>query len=207
MAATDVIINQPLARQHWPEGRGVGETLRIGQRRRFSVTVIGITAQTHTRGLNREAAHALRARGPLSNSKGPDRRGAHRVAAGRARASVHRSRAGGRFRRVAHVAQDDASSAWPCSSGRSGRRAGCSPICGVLALILATVGLAGVVIHAVNRRLREFGVRVSVGATPARPRRRRAEEQRRPSLPGTRRRHSRSRRALARLVQAVFLRR
>jgi len=39
-------------------------------------------------------------------------------------------------------------------------------ICGTLALILATVGLAGVVIHAVNRRLREFGVRVSVGATP-----------------------------------------
>ena len=34
-------------------------------------------------------------------------------------------------------------------------------ICGILALVLATVGLAGVVIHAVNRRLREFGVRVS----------------------------------------------
>jgi hypothetical protein len=39
-------------------------------------------------------------------------------------------------------------------------------ICGSLAVILATVGLAGVVIHAVNRRIREFGVRLSVGATP-----------------------------------------
>ena len=39
-------------------------------------------------------------------------------------------------------------------------------ICGVLALVLATVGLAGVVIHGVNRRLKEFGVRVSMGATP-----------------------------------------
>jgi ABC-type antimicrobial peptide transport system permease subunit len=39
-------------------------------------------------------------------------------------------------------------------------------ICGGLALVLATVGLAGVVIHAVNRRIREFGVRVSIGATP-----------------------------------------
>lgn len=38
-------------------------------------------------------------------------------------------------------------------------------ICGTLALILATVGLAGVVIHAVNRRMREFGVRMSIGAT------------------------------------------
>jgi ABC-type antimicrobial peptide transport system permease subunit len=39
-------------------------------------------------------------------------------------------------------------------------------ICGTLALLLATVGLAGVVIHAVSRRVREFGVRLSVGATP-----------------------------------------
>jgi ABC-type antimicrobial peptide transport system permease subunit len=39
-------------------------------------------------------------------------------------------------------------------------------ICGVLAVVLATVGLAGVVIHAVNRRMREFGVRVSIGAAP-----------------------------------------
>jgi ABC-type antimicrobial peptide transport system permease subunit len=39
-------------------------------------------------------------------------------------------------------------------------------ICGSLALVLATVGLAGVVIHAVSRRVREFGVRLSIGATP-----------------------------------------
>ena len=39
-------------------------------------------------------------------------------------------------------------------------------ICGSLALALATVWLAGVVIHSVNRRRREFGVRVSIGATP-----------------------------------------
>ena len=38
--------------------------------------------------------------------------------------------------------------------------------CGTLALILGGVGLAGVVVHAVNRQRREFGVRVSVGATP-----------------------------------------
>jgi ABC-type antimicrobial peptide transport system permease subunit len=39
-------------------------------------------------------------------------------------------------------------------------------ICGVLALVLATVGLAAVVVHAVTRRRREFGVRLSIGATP-----------------------------------------
>ena len=39
-------------------------------------------------------------------------------------------------------------------------------ICGVLALVLGTVGLGGVVIHSVHRRGKEFGVRVSVGAAP-----------------------------------------
>jgi putative ABC transport system permease protein len=36
--------------------------------------------------------------------------------------------------------------------------------CGVLALFLATVGLAAVMSHSVARRMREFGVRVAVGA-------------------------------------------
>jgi ABC-type antimicrobial peptide transport system permease subunit len=39
-------------------------------------------------------------------------------------------------------------------------------ICGGVALLLGTAGLASVVIHAVSRRRREFGVRVSIGATP-----------------------------------------
>ena len=39
-------------------------------------------------------------------------------------------------------------------------------ICGSLALILGTVGLVSVIVHAVNQRRREFGVRVSIGATP-----------------------------------------
>ena len=38
-------------------------------------------------------------------------------------------------------------------------------ICGGLALLMSTVGLSGMVIHAVNQRTREFGVRMSVGAT------------------------------------------
>jgi ABC-type antimicrobial peptide transport system permease subunit len=39
-------------------------------------------------------------------------------------------------------------------------------ICGVLALILGATGLTAVVAYAVNRRVKEFGVRMSMGATP-----------------------------------------
>jgi ABC-type antimicrobial peptide transport system permease subunit len=39
-------------------------------------------------------------------------------------------------------------------------------LCGMLALLLATAGLAASLIHAVNQRQREFGVRLSIGATP-----------------------------------------
>ena len=50
---------------------------------------------------------------------------------------------------------------WPFKTLR-----GLFAVCGLLALVLATVGLAGVVSHAVSRRIREFGVRVAIGAAP-----------------------------------------
>lgn len=160
----EAVVNQPLARQVWPDGRGVGETLRVGDRG-APVTVVGITAKTHTRGLNREEPTLyvplgrVHFEGPLSivarTATKPEAlvrpfvEAAHALDHSVSMLSVKTMR-----QRMAVQLWPFRTVSWLFS------------ICGVLALILATVGLAGVVIHAVNRRRREFGVRVSVGATP-----------------------------------------
>jgi predicted permease len=161
---SEAIINQPLASQHWPDGRGLGETLRIGDRGQ-SVTVVGITAKTHPRTFDREAptlylplardrfegrvtvvARTITAPEPLLRSFVDS---AHALDPRISLVSVKTMR-----ERMAWQVWPLRTLSWLFS------------ICGVLALMLATVGLAAVVIHAVNRRLREFGVRVSMGATP-----------------------------------------
>jgi predicted permease len=161
---TDVIVNQPLARQHWPDGGGLGETLTIGDRG-VTVSVIGITAKTHTRGLDREAPTLYV---PLEQERLEGMLSVVARTAGAPEAVV---------RPLAEAAQTlDGNVAMVAIKTMRERMAvqlwpfrtvsWLFSICGLLALVLATVGLAGVVIHGVNRRLREFGVRVSMGATP-----------------------------------------
>jgi predicted permease len=162
--AGGVIINQPLAALHWPDGRGVGETLRIGDEGRLA-TVIGITARSHTRGLDREEPTLYV---PLSRehfdghltlvartSMPPD--GLVRTLAEAAQAVDPRVS----MLSVKTMEQRMAVQLWPFRT-----LSWLFSVCGTLALLLAVVGLAGVVIHAVNRRAREFGVRMSIGATP-----------------------------------------
>jgi predicted permease len=162
--SAQVIINQPLARRLWPDGRGLGETFRIGDPA-VSVTVVGVTARTHPRGLDREqptlyvpvdrdrfeSSLALVAR----TATAPElivRALADAAQTVDPKVSISS---------IKTMRQRMAVQLWPFRTV-----SWLFSICGVLALILATVGLAGVVIHAVNRRLREFSVRVSVGATP-----------------------------------------
>jgi predicted permease len=162
--ATDVIVNQPLALKHWPAGRGLGETLRIGDRG-LAVTVVGITARTQIRGLDREppTLYVPFGRDSLAGSLSLI------VRTAAAPEGLVRT-----FREAAQTVDPNVSmlsvktmeeriavQLWPYRT-----ISWLFSICGALALILGTTGLAGVVIQAVNRRLKEFGVRVSIGATP-----------------------------------------
>jgi predicted permease len=161
----EVIVNQPLAQQLWPDGRGLGEPLRIGDRGDLAI-VIGITARSLTRGLTRElpTLYVPLARNQFS--------GAVAVAARTATSpeslirpiteSAEAVDQSVSMLSVKTMEQRLAVQMWPFRT-----ISWLFSICGFFALLLATVGLAGVVIHAVNRRLREFSVRVSIGATPA----------------------------------------
>jgi predicted permease len=162
--AREAIVNRPLARLLWPtDDRGPGETIWIGDRP-VAATVVGITARAHTRGLDREQPTLFV---PLGHEH---YQGTLSLAARTAmppellvRPTIDAAQA---------VDQDV--SPWSVKTMRERLAVQLWPfrtvswlfsICGGLALVLATVGLAGVVIHAVSLRLREFGVRVSLGAT------------------------------------------
>ncbi len=163
-ARTDVIVNQPLARQHWPAGRGLGETLRIGDRG-LVVTVVGIVSKAHTRALDREPPTLYVPLGPdafdgslslIVRTAAPPEglMRAFREAAQATDQDVAMSSVKTMDERIAVQLWPFRTISWLFS------------ICGLLALVLGTTGLTGVVIHAVNRRVKEFGVRVSIGATP-----------------------------------------
>jgi putative ABC transport system permease protein len=161
---TEVIVNQPFATQQWGSGRGLGEVLRLGNQGQPAV-VIGVTAKHHTRGLDREQPTIYV---PLTS-------------AGRAEGVTVVVRAATDPVQVVRALQNAAHDLDPVVSlgaakTMTGRMAvqlwpfrtmrSVFAICGLLALLLATAGLASLVIHAVNRRLREFGVRASIGASP-----------------------------------------
>lgn len=162
--APEVLVNQAFVRQRWPDGGGLGKTLRIGTAG-TAVTVVGITAPHHTRGLDREQPAIYVPLAPVHYEgllalvvKTAGDPAPLVPAIGRTGQAVDPNVS---MLATKTMRQRMEVQLWPFRTV-----SWLFTICGTLALILATVGLAGVVIHAVNRRWREFGVRVSVGATP-----------------------------------------
>ncbi len=163
-AATEVIVNQPFATQQWGSGRGLGEVLRLGEQGQPAV-VIGVTAKHHTRGLDREQPTIyvpLTSAGHVEGVTIVVRAMTDPVPVVRAlQNAAHDLDPAVSLGAAKTMSDRMAVQLWPFRTMRS-----IFTICGVLALLLATAGLASLVIHAVNRRIREFGVRASIGASP-----------------------------------------
>jgi predicted permease len=161
--AAEVVINQALARALWPDGPALGRLLHVGTEG-ATATVVGITSRSRTRGFDREMpalfvpmtrdrfeetlTMVVRARTPASLVR-PFTEAAHAVDPNVSMLAVKT------------MEQRMAVQLWPFRTATW-----VFSMCGGLALLLGTAGLASVVIHAVSRRRREFGVRVSIGATP-----------------------------------------
>ena len=108
-SAPDVIINQPLAQRQWPDGRGLGETLRIGEGRPRDH---GHGDRHHGEDAHARSgsgtADAVHPDGPRTVRGRPDAGRARGRAAGNARSPAAGRGAGGRSGRLDAVGPDDA---------------------------------------------------------------------------------------------------
>ncbi len=162
--AGEVIINGALAKVLWPDRSALGQSMRIGDAGE-SRTIVGVTGATRTRGLDREtpvlfvpltADHFARAMTLVARTAAPPSSVVRSV-----QEAARAVDPGVAMVAVKTMDERMGVQLWPFRT-----LTWIFSICGGLALFLATAGLAGMVIHAVNRRVREFGVRLSVGATP-----------------------------------------
>lgn len=158
-----VVVSEHLARTAWPDGSAVGRVLRLGNDRR-PVQVVGVAASIRHRNLaETEAGYIFE---PLAGD-----------ATARAVVIVRSGKApegliGPLRQALTETAADIPPSALMTMRERMKMplwaprvTAGFFLTCGTLALLLATIGLFGVMYFTVAQRTREFGIRVAIGAS------------------------------------------
>jgi hypothetical protein len=163
-SATGVIISETLARRLWPGERAIGRWLKEGKEGRH-VEVIGVAADIKHRNMGEDpGSYLYRPYRPddLADTMTVVARthGDPRVMLGAVQEQVFALDPDLPVASVQTMAQRMEMPLWPARTA-----AGFFLICGVLSVVLATVGLFGVTSYAISQRTREFGIRVALGAT------------------------------------------
>lgn len=161
---TEIIVNGEFARAQWPDGRALGRVVRVGNQG-VPMTVVGVTSQTRMRALDRERPAFFVAIAPehfdhtltiIARTSGDPAMILRPIAEAASMLNPDVPLLSAKT-----MDQQIAVQMWPVRT-----MSWIFGVCGTLALVLAIVGLAGVVIHSGSRRVREFGVRLAVGAAP-----------------------------------------
>jgi putative ABC transport system permease protein len=158
-----VVISESLARHAWPNQSAIGKRMLVGRFPGFA-EVVGVVGDVKNAGLAQPSQP--QAYTPYAQRPWPTMRLVVRAAAGEPLGLVSSARAAvwsvDRDLPVTQVETMAASLAGSVSSARL--TAGLLAVFASMALVIAATGLYGVVAHTVERRTREVGIRVALGA-------------------------------------------
>ncbi|CAN5791322.1 ABC transporter permease [soil metagenome] len=165
-AASAVVVSETMAAQLWPGEEAIGRTLRL-EPEGTSAEIIGVAADLKHRNMSEPAGAFLyrplrRAEWTQSVTLVVRVEGDPALLLGALQDQV-RSVDRDLPVTMATMTERMKLPLWPARTA-----AGFFLICGILALVLATVGLFGVLYFTVQQRTREFGIRIALGATARR---------------------------------------
>jgi putative ABC transport system permease protein len=160
------VVNETLARAFWPDQDPLGRRLRIGDSEEPSTTVVGVVGDTRQRSLAEAPVPTYYA--PLEQSPWVD--GMYVII----RTAPTAAGVVGALRRVVRevapslpVTDVAVSTELIARSVRAPRfRALVLAVFGAVAVIVALVGVYGLIAYSVTTRRRELGIRVALGAAP-----------------------------------------